>query len=147
MQRITGRDVELRLPTGVIALCDQITLNLSVGTKAVRSGGYPAGWVYGEVTGDGEMTIDSEEVIKLLDAAEEAGSWEEMDAFDIVLAASVSSLDLRVEAFGCKLDVPDFKIDRKGGDKITHTLKFEITDPQFVRVNGVPLARTLQTTG
>lgn len=141
MQRISGRDVDVRLPSGVIALFDQVNLNLASGVAAVTSGGYPAGWVYGEITGDGDIQLDPEELVKLNGEASKAGSWEEMPEVDMTLFTKVGGLELKIEVFGCKFDFPDFKVDRKGGDKLTHTVKFMITGEDYVHLNGVPLAR------
>ena len=140
-QRISGRDVEVRLPSGILTHFDSVNLNLASGTKAVNSAGYPAGWVYGEVTGDGDLQVDPDELVKLLEEAESAGSWEEMDALDLVLYANTGELELKIEAFGAKLDFPDVKVDAKGGDKLTHGIKFQITGTDYVHINGVPLAR------
>ena len=109
--------------------------------KAVTSAGYPAGWVYGEVTGDGDLMVDPDELVKLLEEADRAGSWEEMDALDLVLYVNTGDLELKVEVFGIKLDFPDVKIDAKGGEKLTHTIKFEVTGAEYVHINGGPLAR------
>jgi hypothetical protein len=146
MQRLSGRDVDVTLPSGRIARVDQVNLELTIGTKAVRSGGYPAGWVYGEISGNGEMVMDTEDMLLILDDADTAGSWEEMDEIDINFYAAwgVDGDTLTIVAHGCKLDAPDFKIDRKGGEKVSHTIKFEITGPDFVTINGVRVARLLQ---
>jgi hypothetical protein len=140
-QRISGRDVEVRLPSGILSRFDQVNLNLASGAKAVTSAGYPAGWVYGEVTGDGDLMVDPDELVRLLEEADRAGSWEEMDALDLVLYVNTGDLELKVEAFGIKLDFPDVKVDAKGGEKLTHTIKFEVTGADYVHINGVPLAR------
>lgn len=142
MQRLAGRDVSLTLSrTGRIVLFDQVNLNLSSGISAVTSGGYPAGWVYGEITGDGDILIDPEALDKLLVEASAAGSWEEMVEEDMTLFSKVAGKTRKIEVFGVKMDFPDEKVDRKGGDKITHTVKFLITGEDFVHMDGVPLAR------
>ena len=141
MQRISGRDVTVSLPSGRMALFDQVNLNPASGVAAVTSGGYPAGWVYGDVSGDGDIVIDPEELQKLLDEAEKHGSWEAMPAIDMTLFAKVGAKEWKFEVFGAKFDFPDFKADRKGGDKLTHTVKFLVTGEDFIHINGVPLAR------
>lgn len=142
-RRFSGKDVDVTLPSGKLTLFDQVNVNVASGAAAVTSGGYPAGWVYGEVTGDGDIQLDTEELNKLMLEAETAGSWEEMEAMDITLFSRSGTDELRVELFGVKLDFPDFPVDRKGGEKMTHTIKFLITGEDFVHVNGVPLARKL----
>ena len=44
-----------------------------------------------------------------------------------------------MEAFGCKLKVSSLlDIDPKGGSKTTHKVPFDVTSPDFIRINGVP---------
>ena len=139
-QRFSGVDVEVSLPTGKVVLFDEVTLNATLGVKAAKSGGKPAGWTRGEITGEGEIKLDTEELLTLLSEAEKVGSWEMMDALDLDLYSQIGGQTLHVQAFGCKFEAPDFPVNRASGEKIVHTLKFEVTGQDFIHVNGVPLA-------
>ena len=140
-QRYSGKDVEVSLPSGKLALFDEVNVSPSSGATADTSGGAPAGWSRGEVTAEGEIKLDTEELQKLNAEAEAAGSWEEMEALDMTWFASVGGTDFKVELFGCKLDFPDFTVDKRGGGKLTHTVKFMVTGEDFIHIDGVPLAK------
>ncbi len=142
-QRLSGRDVSVTLSeTGLLARASEVSLTLEDNITAVTSGGYPDGWVAGEISGEGEMTIAVEEMEKFQEAAQAAGSWEALAPMDLTLFASVSGgAEWKVEAFGCKLKLPSLSVDRSGGEALTQTIPFVITSPDFVRLNGVPLAK------
>lgn len=140
-QRISGRDVEARLQTGTRILFEQVNINLDDGIAATNSQGYPHGWVHGEVKGDGDIELTTEMLLLLNEEAESAGSWEEMEPFDITFFANVGSQEFEVKAFGVKLRMPSFSFDGAGGEQITHAINFVISSPDFVHLNGVPLAR------
>lgn len=142
-QRISGKDVEVRLPSGQRILFDQVNLNLDDGIVATHDQGYPNGWVRGEVKGDGDLQVPTETLLALNNEAALAGSWEEMPAFDITFYAKVGTVELDVRAHGCKLRMPNFPFDGKGGDKVMHTINFVVSSPDFVHLNGVPLAQRI----
>ena len=139
-QRFSGVDVEVTLPSGKVALFDEITLTPTLGTKTAKSGGAPAGWTRGEIGAEGSIKLDTEELFKLLAEADTAGSWEMMGAVDMSWYALVDGKELLVEAFGCKFDAPDFTVNKASAEKLSHTLKFEVTGRDFIHINGVPLA-------
>jgi len=141
MQRISGRDVEVRLSNGQRLLIESASLNVEDGVTAVSDQGYPAGWVYGAVKGDGEVEINTEDLNTLLGDAATAGSWEEMAPVDLTFFGKAGTLELLVEVFGIKLRMPGLDLDGKGGDKITHKIPFVVGSPDFVKFNGTPLAR------
>ena len=75
----------------------------------------------------------------LIEAARRAGSFRKLEPFDTVFFAKAGEDELRVEAFGCKLKVSSLlDIDPKGGSKSTHKVPFDVTSPDFIRINGVP---------
>ena len=44
-----------------------------------------------------------------------------------------------METFGCKLQLSNLlDIDPKGGGVSTHKIKYFVTSPKFVNINGVP---------
>ncbi len=140
-QRFSGKDVIVSLSeTGILARVKEVSLTTEDNIAVVSSGGYPDGWVAGEVTGEGELQVQAEELAKFLAAAEVAGSWEAMAAMDLTLYASTLEGEWKVEAYGCKLKMPSVSVDRGGGEALMHTIAFVITSPEFVRINGIPLA-------
>ena len=141
MQRISGQDVEARLSNGLRMLFDSASLNLEDGITATSDQGYPSGWVFGEVKGDGEVEVSTDTLELVRAEADAAGSWAQMPEFDLTFFTQVGSLELKVEVFGIKLRFPSFEFDGKGGDKLMHKIPFVIGSPDFVKLNGTPLAR------
>jgi len=101
--------------------------------------GVPNGHVDGDVSAGGEMEFDTANFNLLIEAAKRAGSFRQLDPFDSVFFAKAGDEELRVEAFGCKLKVSSLlNIDPKGGEKSKHMVPFDVTSPDFIRINGVP---------
>ncbi|MNP76220.1 hypothetical protein D3C76_1734230 [compost metagenome] len=62
--------------------------------------------------------------------------------------AKAGEEELKVEAFGCKLKVSSLlNIDPKGGEKSKHKVPFDVTSPDFVRINGVPYLAAAEIEG
>ena len=142
MQHISGRDVEMRLPSGRRILFEQVSLTVEDGIVATTDQGYPNGWVSGEIKGDGDIEISTEMLLVLNEDAEEAGSWEAMPPLDLTFYANVDDLELEVIAYGCKLRLPNFSFDGAGGEKTMHTINYVVSGPDFVHLNGVPLVNS-----
>ncbi|HAT1683838.1 TPA: DUF2597 family protein [Klebsiella oxytoca] len=116
------------------------TLSITDNTKAVQERGIPNGWVRGDVEASGEIELDTANFQILREAAGEAGSWRELEEADFLFYAKMAKSELKVEAFGCKLVLSDLlNIDSKGSDASTHKLKFMVTSPDFVRIDGTPV--------
>lgn len=65
---------------------------------------------------------------------------------DFLWYAKAGNEEMKVEAFGCKLIVSDIlDIDPKGGTVTTHKIKFLVTSPDFVRINGIPYLESALT--
>ncbi|AAZ93662.1 unknown [Pasteurella phage F108] len=101
--------------------------------------GIPDGWVSGDVSAEGEIELDSKNFQKLTAAAASAGSYRSIPESDFTFFAQRGGVRDKVEAFGCKMLLTDLlNIDTKGGSKSTKKIKYFVTSPDFVRINGVP---------
>jgi len=140
MQGITGRNVKVTLSNGIQVLFDTVTLNPSLGIGVAKTQGLPDGWTDGEKGADGEIQLNTRELMKLNEEADLDGSWEELEVFDMTFHALQGGLEIRVEAFGCKIEVPNFNFDATNNERTQHTLPYMVTSPEFIRLNGVPLA-------
>lgn len=110
--------------------------------------GVPDGYVEGDVAAAGEFELDTSNFRLLIDAARSAGSFRELKPFDVVFFAKAGDDELRVEAFGCKVKVSSLLgIDPKGGEKTKHKVPYEVTSPDFVRINGVPYLAATEIEG
>jgi len=99
----------------------------------------PDGHVSGDVAGEGEIEVTTKVLGQLTAIARRAGSWRGIEPVDLMFYAKAGNEELKIEAFGCKLVLSNIlDADPKGGSVMTHKIKYVITDPNFVRINGVP---------
>ncbi|EIQ4778466.1 DUF2597 family protein [Salmonella enterica] len=119
------------------------TLDITDNTKAIQERGVPNGWVRGDVEASGEIEVDTVNFQLLGEAAREAGSWRDIEEADFLFFAQAAKTELKIEAFGCKLLISNLmNIDSKGGDSLSHKIKFLVTSPDFVHIDGTPVLST-----
>ena len=140
--RINGKSFDIRL-MGIKIHFEKFTLNIEDNTTTAKTDGVPDGVLQGDVAASGEVEVDSANFMLLSAAAGKAGSWRGLPAFPIDAYAggsnSRSAEVIHVRASGCKLSISDLlNIDKSSTDKTMHKIKFEVTDSDFVRINGVP---------
>ena len=118
---------------------ESATLDITDNTAVAQSRGVPNGHVDGDVAAAGELELDTTNFNLVIEAAKTAGSFRMLPLFDAVFFAKAGDEELRIEAFGCKLRLSSLlSIDQKGGEKNKHKIPFDITSPDFVKINGVP---------
>jgi len=138
MARISGMNFDVNLGDLQVHI-EKATLDITDNSAAVQTGGVPDGHVDGDVSASGEFELDSANFGLLIEAAQRAGSFRKLEPFDVVFFAKAGEDELRVEAFGCKLKVSSLlDIDPKGGSKTSHKVPYDVTSPDFIRINGVP---------
>lgn len=138
MARISGMNFDVNLGDLLVHI-EKASLDITDNTAVAQTGGVPDGYVDGDVAASGEFELDSANFGLLIDAARAAGSFRKLEPFDTVFYARAGEDELKVEAFGCKLKVSSLlDIDPKGGDKTKHKVPFDVTSPDFIRINGVP---------
>ncbi|MBB61156.1 MULTISPECIES: DUF2597 family protein [Stutzerimonas] len=138
MARIGGKNFDVNLGDLLVHV-ESCTLDITDNTAVAQDKGVPNGHVDGDVSASGEMEFDTANFNLLIEAAKRAGSFRQLDPFDSVFFAKAGDEELRVEAFGCKLKVSSLlNIDPKGGEKSKHKVPFDVTSPDFIRINGVP---------
>ncbi|MGP5281412.1 DUF2597 family protein [Pseudomonas helleri] len=138
MSRIGGKNFDVNLGDMLVHV-QNCTLDITDNTAVAKSRGVPDGHVDGEVSASGEMEFDTNNFNLLIEAARTAGSFRKLEPFDSVFFAKSGEEELRVEAFGCKLRISSLlSIDPKGGETSKHKVPFDVTSPDFIRINGVP---------
>ncbi|MBB2884454.1 DUF2597 family protein [Pseudomonas sp. NPDC086112] len=147
MSRIGGKNFDVNLGDLLVHV-ENCTLDITDNTAVAQSGGVPNGHVDGDVSASGEMEFDTSNFNLLIEAARTAGSFRELEPFDSVFFAKAGEEELRVEAFGCKLKVSSLlNIDPQGGEKSKHRVPFDVTSPDFIRINGVPYLAAAEIEG
>lgn len=148
MQRISGKNFDVAVGDLTFTV-NKTTLSIEDNTDVAKDGGVPNGWVDGEVSASGDMELDALALAILGEAAKAAGSWRAIDPIDIVFYAKAAQQEeMKVEAFGCKLLIDSLlDVDKHGGQKHISKIKYVVTSPDFVRINGVPYLRPEETEG
>lgn len=138
MARISGMNFDVTLGDLQVHI-ERASLDITDNSAAAQTKGVPHGHVDGDVAASGEFELDSANFALLIEAAGRAGSFRKLEPFDTLFFAKIATDELRVEAFGCKVKIASLlDIDSKGGSKSTHKVPFDVTSPDFIRINGVP---------
>ena len=147
MARIGGKNFDVNLGDLLVHV-ETCTLDVTDNTAVAQDKGVPNGHVDGDVSASGEMEFDTANFNLLIEAARTSGSFRQLEPFDSVFFAKAGDEELRVEAFGCKLKVSSLlNIDPKGGEKSKHKVPFDVSSPDFIRINGVPYLAAAEIEG
>lgn len=118
---------------------EKATLSIEDGRKTVKDGGVPNGYVDAEVAASGEIELDANNLSILAEEAKSKGSWQSIEPVDLVFYAKGTMDEEKVEAFGCLLNLSDIvNFDPSSDKKAIVKISYEVTSPDFVRINGVP---------
>lgn len=147
MAKISGKNFDITVGDLMIHV-ETATLDITDNSTVAQTRGVPDGWVEGDVTASGELELDSFNFNLMIEAAGRAGSFRELEPFDQLFYAKTPTDEMRVEAFGCKFRVSSLlNIDAKGGEKSKHKVPYDVTSPDFIRINGVPYLAARETEG
>lgn len=143
--RISGKN--LRFTLGDLKITAQkFTLSITDNSATVKDNGVPNGYVDGDVEASGEIELTTTQFNVLMEAAKEAGAFRALPAFDALGYGKTDKDELKVEMFGCRLKISDLlDVDGNGGSALVHKIPYEVTSPDFVRINGVPYLREDET--
>lgn len=137
-QKLSGKDIDVMIGDHLVHI-DEATLSIEDSTAPVKTRGVPNGHVSGEVAASGEIKLDTTNFQTLIDAAKSAGSFRALSTFDLVMNGETTEETLKIEAFGCKFRISELlNANASGGEKLMHTLPYDVTAREFVRINGVP---------
>lgn len=142
MSRIGGMDFDVSIGTELVHVTTA-TLTITDNTAVALTRGVPDGFVKGDVSAEGELELDEKNFKVMAALASAAGSWRGIEPFDILFYAKAGDTTSKVEAFGCKPLLTDLiNITPSGGEKATKKVKFIVTDPEFVSIDGVSVLST-----
>lgn len=137
-KRISGMSFDFDME-GVAIHAESISLNITDNTAVTKTRGVPDGFTDGDVEADGEIELDAQNLLKMQTVARTAGSWRGIPPKDFMFYAKAGDEEIKVEAFGCKVSISDLlNIDPTSADKSKHKIKYIVTDPHFVHINGIP---------
>ncbi len=145
--KIGGKNFDVNLGDLLVHV-EAGTLDITDNSTVAQTKGVPNGHVDGDVAAAGELELDTTNFNLLIEQAKASGSFRELEPFDIVFFAKAGDEELRIEAFGCKVRVSSLlSIDPKGGAKNTHKVPFDVTSPDFIKINGVPYLAAAEIEG
>lgn len=145
--KLSGKNFDVNLGDSLLHV-EAASLDITDNSTVAMTRGVPNGHVDGDVSAAGEVEVDSTNFNLIIAQAKTAGSFRELEPFDIVFFGKVGDEECRIEAFGCKLRVSSLlAIDPKGGAKTTHKLPYDVTSPDFVKINGVPYLSAAEIEG
>lgn len=137
-EHISGMSFDFHM-LGIPIHSESVNLSITDNSAVAQTRGVPDGYVDGDVSAEGEITVDERNFKKFEAVARAAGSYRDMPTTDFVFFAMRGGVRSKVEAFGCKLVLTDvIDIDPKGGSKSTKKIKYFVTSKDFVRINGIP---------
>lgn len=137
-KRISGMSFDAYMDGDLIHI-EKISLDITDNSAAAQTRGVPDGHVDGDVAAEGEIEVSSKVLQVLTAKARAAGSWRGIAPMDFLFYAKAGNEEVKVEAFGNKLQLNSvLDIDPKGGSLSTHKIKYFVTSPKFVNINGVP---------
>ncbi|WP_278399789.1 phage protein [Hafnia paralvei] len=137
-QRLSGQSIDIRLD-GELIHVEKVSLDITDNSAPASTQGVPDGWVAGDVSAEGEIEVSSKTFQQLTAIARRAGSWRGIEPVDLMFYAKAGNEELKVEPFGCKLSLSNvLDGDPKGGSTLTHKIKYAVTSPNFVHINGIP---------
>ena len=143
--RISGKNMHFSMGDYKLK-AQKVTLSITDNSAVNKTSGVPDGYVDGDVEASGEMELTTQQFNQLSKAAKQAGSWRGMPDFDALFYGKIDKDELKIEAFGCRLKISDLlDADSNGGNALVHKLPFEVTSPDFVKINGVPYLRSDET--
>ncbi|MDC9606099.1 DUF2597 family protein [Xenorhabdus griffiniae] len=137
-KRISGQSIDFNMD-GDLVHAEKVNLSITDNTAAAQTQGVPDGYIAGDVAAEGEIELSTKYLAIVTAKARSAGSWRGIQPVDLMWYAKAGNEEIKVEAYGCKLIVSDIlDVDPKGGSVMTHKVKFVVTSPDFVRINGIP---------
>ncbi len=136
--RLSGMNFNVNLGDELMQV-DTATLDISDNSTPVQTGGVPDGYVSGDCMANGELVLKASEFKKVSAQAKAAGSWRGLKPFDILFYGKTDQDEVKVEAFGCHIKLSKIlDLDKKGGSATMFTIPFDVTSPDFVKIDGVP---------
>ncbi|WP_188008870.1 phage protein [Grimontia hollisae] len=140
--RISGKNLKFMMD-GLKLNAQKWTLDITDNTTVTKTNGVPDGYVEGDVEASGELELNTSNFNLLMKVAQRAGSFRGIQPFDAMGFGKTDRDELKVEMFGIKLKIASLvDADSNGGSALMHKIPFDVTDPDFVNINGVPyLAR------
>ena len=136
--RLSGKSFDVNVGSSLVHV-DAMSASIEDNRSVVKDRGVPNGYVDGDCGCSGELELDWDNFLLLVEEAKRAGSWKGLEPFDIVAYGNTGKTEAKVELFDCLVKISDLlDIDPNGTEKSKVKLPFEVTGRDFVHINGIP---------
>ncbi len=137
-ERISGGSFDVNYDAVMIHV-ENATVTITDNSAVAQTRGVPNGHTKGSVSADVELELDSQNFKKFSAVARAAGSWRAIPAKDFLFYANAGDDEEKIEVFGCVPMLSDIvNINPNEASKTTKKIKFMVTSPDFVSIDGVP---------
>ncbi|GAB1133441.1 phage protein [Shewanella algae] len=122
-----------------LVMVDNMSVSITDNTQVAMTRGVTDGFTLGTSEAAVTLELDSVQFAILTEAAKAAGSWQDLEPFDIDCFGKAFKQEQHLELFGVKLKLTDLlNIDTSNADKNKHSLEGFVTSPDFIKIDGVP---------
>lgn len=131
---ISGKDFDVMVGDLMIRF-NTVSATITDNRKVVMTGGIPDGFANGSVSCAGELEVSSKYFNLIIESAKAAGSFRDLDPFDITCIARITGQEQKVELFDCVLTISDLlNADSNSDENTKHKLPFEVSGSDFVQI-------------
>jgi hypothetical protein len=135
---LTSKDFDVMIGDYLVRV-ESMSASITDNRKVVMEDGIPVGHTNGEVSCSGEIELNLRNAKLINNAAKSAGSWRELEPFDIGVNGSVTGQSQSFDLYGCLITISDlFSLDPNSNDQTKVKFPFNVTSPDFVDIDGVP---------
>jgi len=145
---VTGKNGQSFLD-GIPFVFDKITASISDGMEVLKTRGVPDGFAEGDVSCEGEVEMKYKYFKQFSALALKYGSYRAIPTMDISYIGATKSDLVPIVLYGCKFTMESIlEAESNDGKKAgVVKLKYAVTSPDFLTINGVPYLDTLETVG
>jgi len=137
-ERLSGGSFDVNYD-GVMIHVESATVAITDNSTAVQTRGVPNGHVKGSVSAEVEIEVDALNFKKFTAVARAAGSWRGIGEKDFLFYGNAGNEEEKIEVFGCVPMLSDVVgITPSEAKTVTKKIKFMVTSPDFIAIDGVP---------
>lgn len=137
-ERLSGGSFDVNYDGTMIHVMNA-TVTITDNSAAVQTRGVPNGHVKGSVSADVEIEVDALNFKKFGAVARAVGSWRGIGEKDFLFYGNAGNEEEKIEVFGCVPTLSDLvSINPSEASLTTKKIKFMVTSPDFVAIDGVP---------
>jgi hypothetical protein len=136
--RLTGKDFDTMIGDYSVRV-ESLSASITDNRKVIKENGIPVDFTNGDVECSGEIELNIRNFKLIAAAAKDAGSWRDLEPFDIGITGSVTGENQTIDLDKCLLRISDLiNIDPNSTDQMKIKLPFDVTGPDFVVIDGTP---------